>query len=47
MEDIGLEEEKSIEQVQDMVQDQFQDKLEEKVQEKIIVQVNGKNYEIV
>lgn len=47
MEDTGLEEEKSTEQVQDTVQDQPQDKPQEKVQEKIIVQVNGKNYEIV
>lgn len=43
MEETGLEEEKSSEQIQGSVQEPVQDK----PQEPVIVQIGGKNYEIV
>lgn len=55
MEDTGLEEEKNTEQIQDQLQEQIQepaqesvvDSVEEKPKEPVIVQIGGKNYEIV
>ncbi|OAX46567.1 YutD family protein [Paenibacillus sp. AD87] len=43
MEDTGLEEDNSTEQVQELAQESAQDK----PQEPVIVQIGGKNYEIV